>query len=384
MPNTVPIQRNDQIDGLRGYAAIAVVIFHAVLGLDPALVPRVLRANFTELSGWYEFLAKIVLEASSGETAVCIFFVLSGAVLFDSLKRTKKPPHRLVVDFVVRRFFRIYPGLIVCLIFSAAALAAVGTSVTPDAFLKNALLYEFGVNGVTWTLNIEMVAIPFLLTSFFAYRLGGERSLLAVAVIIYAALRAPWPHPPTLMFKFYWIYFALGMLITTSYGRRLAERLPNAAWVPALLIGVIAKSVPQQLAIALLVLVLYYGRGGSLERVLRRPFSRFLGRISYSFYLFNVVLLSIAGHFLAPIPLASSHPVEIGLLAAFVVIPLTFPIAFLSVKLIEVPGTRLAQYLLGSEAPRGSSPAPSASAPTPVPRRSPPVPSPAIETAPSK
>jgi peptidoglycan/LPS O-acetylase OafA/YrhL len=346
MRNAVPIQRNDQLDGLRGYAAVAVVIFHAVLGLDPTLVPRVLRANFTELSGWYEFFAKFILEASSGETAVCIFFVLSGAVLFDSLKRTKGAPLRLVIDFVVRRLFRIYPALIVCLIFSAAALAAIGTTVTPDGFLKNAALYEFGVNGVTWTLNIEMVAMPFLLASFFAYRLGGERALLCIAAIFYVALRAPWPHPPTLMFKFYWIYFALGMLITTSYGRRLAERLPNAGWIPALLIGIIAKGVPQQLAIALLVLILYYGRGGSLERVLRRPFSLFLGRISYSFYLFNVVLLSIVEHFLSPLPLANSHPVEIGLFAAIVVTLLTFPIAFLSVRLIEVPGIRLARYLL--------------------------------------
>jgi peptidoglycan/LPS O-acetylase OafA/YrhL len=174
-----------------------------------------------------------------------------------------------------------------------------------------------------------MVAIPFLLASFFAYRLDGERALLCASVIFYAALRAtPWLQPPTLIFKFYWIYFALGMLITTSYGRRLAERLPRSTWVPALLIGIISTSVPQQLAIALLVLTLYYGHGGSLECALRCPFSRFLGRISYSFYLFNVVLLSIAGHLLSPIPLANSHPVEVGLLASFVVMLLTFPCKF--------------------------------------------------------
>jgi peptidoglycan/LPS O-acetylase OafA/YrhL len=384
MPNAVPIQRNDQLDGLRGYAAMAVVIFHAVLGLDPTLVPRVLRANFAELSSWYDLFAKIVLEASSGETAVCIFFVLSGAVLFDSLKRTKGAPLRLVIDFIVRRLFRIYPALIVCLIFSAAALAAIGTTVTPDALLKNAALYEFGVNGVTWTLNVEMVAVPFLLASFFAYRFGGERALLCIALIFYAALRAPWPHPPTLTFKFYWIYFALGMLITTPYGRWLAERLPSAAWIPALLIGIIAKGVPQQFAIALLVLVLYYGRGGSLERVLRRPFSQFLGRISYSFYLFNVVLLSIVEHLLSSVPLAKAHPVEVGLLASFVVIPLTFPIAHLSVKLIEGPGIRLGQYLLGGAALRGLSPAPLATVPNPMPSHNPSAPSPATETAPSR
>jgi peptidoglycan/LPS O-acetylase OafA/YrhL len=119
------------------------------------LVPRVLRANFTELSSWYELFAKIVLKTSSGETAVCIFFVLSGAVLFDSLKRANKSPRRAVVGFIVRRIFRIYPALIVCLIFSAAALASIGTTVTSEMFLKNAALYEFGVNGVTWTLNVD-------------------------------------------------------------------------------------------------------------------------------------------------------------------------------------------------------------------------------------
>ena len=347
MASPLPTSRNDQLDGLRGYAAIAVAIFHAILGLDPTLVPRVVRANYGALSGWYEFFAKAILDAISGETAVCIFFTLSGAVLFDSLKRDTKPLPRLMIEFVVRRILRIYPVLIVCLIISACVLIALGAPITLDDFFKNVALYEFALNGVTWTLNVELVAIPFLLASFLAYRLGGERAFLVSALVFYIALRAPWPHPITLTFKFYWIYFALGMLITTSYGGWLAERLPTWTWIPALLIGIISKSIPQQFAIALLVLTLYYGRGGSLECALRHPVSLFLGRISYSFYLFNVAFLSIAGHFLSHMPFAKSHPVEVGLLASLVVILFTLPIAYISMRLIEIPGIRLGRYLLG-------------------------------------
>jgi peptidoglycan/LPS O-acetylase OafA/YrhL len=347
MSRPISTSRNEQLDGLRGYAAIAVAVFHSILGMDPTLVPRVVRANLAALSGWDDFFAQVILDATSGETAVCIFFTLSGVVLFDSLKRDGKPLPRLIFEFVVRRIFRIYPALIVCLIISGGVLIALGVPITFEDFSKNIALYKFALNGVTWTLNVEMVAIPFLLASFQCYRLGGERALVAAALIFYVLLRAPWPHAITLTFKFYWIYFALGMLITTSYGRWLAERLPAWTWIPALLVVVFSSSVPQQFAIALLVLELYCGRAGSLETFLRLPASLFLGRVSYSFYLFNVIFLSIVGHFLAPMSLAKDNPIGVGLLASVVVILFTLPIAHLSVRYIEMPGIRLGGYILG-------------------------------------
>src|SRR3954452_10985879 len=79
--------RIDQLDGLRGYAAIAVVLFHSILGPDPTMVGRVLYQNYSKLGSWSDAWAKLALTVTNGQTAVVIFFILSGAVLFDSLQK---------------------------------------------------------------------------------------------------------------------------------------------------------------------------------------------------------------------------------------------------------------------------------------------------------
>src|ERR1017187_6019167 len=80
--------RNTQMDGLRGYAAIAVVVFHSILDRDPTQNQRIVRPTIQEAHGLYDVVTKLVFMVVSGETAVLLFFVLSGAVLFESLKKT--------------------------------------------------------------------------------------------------------------------------------------------------------------------------------------------------------------------------------------------------------------------------------------------------------
>ena len=89
--NQAPAARNLQLDGLRGYAAVSVAIFHTILGMDETLIPRIVYGRISDFSDTYSWFAKIVLKLFSGETAVLIFFVLSGTVLFQSLMRSKAP-----------------------------------------------------------------------------------------------------------------------------------------------------------------------------------------------------------------------------------------------------------------------------------------------------
>src|SRR4051794_1269238 len=98
-----PSAHNGQLDGLRGYAAVAVAFFHTILAFDETMIPRIVYGDFASLPDLYSVFAKVVLRLLSGETAVFIFFVLSGAVLFRSLARDTAPFPQLALTFSLRR-----------------------------------------------------------------------------------------------------------------------------------------------------------------------------------------------------------------------------------------------------------------------------------------
>ena len=146
------------------------------------------------------------------------------------------------------------------------------------------------MNGVTWTLNVEMVAVAFVLFGFLGWRAGGIAGLLAASLFVWLIFRIP-SLPIAVTFNSFWIYFILGMLIPTQVGAWVGQRLPKWSWPLILVMAIAFKGAVQQGAIALLVTSLYYGRAGAFGQLLLLPISQFLGRISYSFYLYNFVVL---------------------------------------------------------------------------------------------
>jgi peptidoglycan/LPS O-acetylase OafA/YrhL len=338
--------RNHQLDGLRGYAAIMVSVFHTILYTDESLMPRIVYGDVSKLPDAYSWFAKVVLKLFSGETAVFIFFVLSGTVLFQSLMRARRPFLAEALIFTVRRILRIYPALIICLAVMTLYLVAVGHPVSLYEFSVNLALYAFPINTVTWTLNVEVVAVGFILASYLGWRVGSDWGLISIAIGIGIGLRSPWLQSVAVTFKGMWIYFVLGMLIPTRIGGWIARIVPTRAWPFVLLVVIIFKSTLQQGAIALLVAMLYYNKAGALGYVLDNPVSQFLGRISYSFYLYNFLVFSVACSYLKQWPIATSHPVEAGLLASVPVIAITIPFAYFSTRFVEQPGIEFGTAIL--------------------------------------
>jgi len=360
--DTRPIQatrpeRNAQLDGLRGYAAFVVAIYHVITGTEPSLIARILPVTIQSLRDGYDLILKVVLLMVSGETAVVIFFVLSGVVLFKSLAADRTPFLTMSYQFVVRRLFRIYPAMLVCLIACALLFPLAGIAVTWETFIRNALLIQFHLNGATWTLAVEFLAIPLFLAAALSFRRFGEWGLVGLLLLIWLATRKPVATAVLhlQLTQVHWFAFALGMLIPTRIGERAARVLPLAALPIFFICMLLARHVVEgpntglkllQWSAAFVVLMLYYGKSGAFGRFLEWPISQFLGRISYSFYLFNVLFLEVICHFLRGQPWVAGRPLEVGLLASVVVIALTLPVSYLSARFVEEPAIRAGRAFL--------------------------------------
>jgi peptidoglycan/LPS O-acetylase OafA/YrhL len=139
--------RKLSFDGLRGAAAIIVVVHHLLLTL-PWFADRVSMENLNR-KGEFTISVYRLLEYTplhlfyAGTEAVVVFFVLSGYVLVHAVDLIKTR------DYVLNRFIRLYIPIFVAVLFSGIFLGAQDR--TPLA-------------GATWWLNSH--AIPFSGNSF--------------------------------------------------------------------------------------------------------------------------------------------------------------------------------------------------------------------------
>lgn len=356
-------RRNTQMDGLRGYAAIAVIVFHSILDRDPTQNVRIVRPTLQEAHGAYDVITKLVFMAVSGETAVVIFFVLSGAVLFESLKQRHAGPIPTALGFSVRRLLRLYPTFFVCLAGCLAAFAVCGAfSFEAGHFWPNAALYDFSILGASWTLQVEFLAVPFILAGYWSYRRFGAMGIACAYAAFATILCAPWMREHFVYYQRFLSCFALGLLIPTGFGAALAKLMPAMAWVPVLLAMLASRHVmglhwwsmdTEQVSAALLVMLLFYKQAGGLGRFFDRGISQYLGRISYSLYLCNIIFLILVEHWTQGFSMARRHPLEWGLLLAIPVIAAAVATAHIAERGLERPlialGRKLTRFSVAPE-----------------------------------
>lgn len=309
------------LEGLRGVAAVIVVVRHAFNALDMSLATR---------AAFFASPAAVLLNAQG---AVLLFFVLSGYVLASSLTRSRRPTD--VLQFFVKRIFRIHPPYVFAALVAWAASACYGPAAQPGrpglspwlqffASLRvplPRLLPELGFPGaaggllpVGWSLRVEMIyslALPLMFV--FARRLGAG-TLVACALLLVAV-------EPAHALRWYGVGFALGIAAFLWRERlaRLTVRLPAPAaalWVAAALalfsaplwlgwseerVGLLIAGhdlrgalVMNSGSFALVVAAVHLP--GFARALSHRP-ALFLGRVSYSLYLLHFTLLVL----LAPV-----------------------------------------------------------------------------------
>jgi peptidoglycan/LPS O-acetylase OafA/YrhL len=134
-----------ELDYLRGIAALSVVLFHYTFGYDNGL---------HEIST-DKFYFKY------GNYGVHLFFLISGYVIFKTLKKVETP-----LDFIVSRFSRLYPTYWAAILFS---LVFVNIFSNPSGY-QNVSFTQFffnlsmvqhyfkikDIDGAYWTLAIEL------------------------------------------------------------------------------------------------------------------------------------------------------------------------------------------------------------------------------------
>jgi peptidoglycan/LPS O-acetylase OafA/YrhL len=131
-------QRLHELDALRGFAALAVVLHHLALGNAEA-----------------EVIFKY------GATGVNLFFIISGFVIYLSISKINDWR-----DFVQNRFIRLYPTYWVCVTITAIVrlFTMSNESSTLDLikqYLVNLTMYQYylrvpDIDGVYWTLIVEI------------------------------------------------------------------------------------------------------------------------------------------------------------------------------------------------------------------------------------
>lgn len=358
--------RIQSLDGIRGYAAFCVLVYHAILAFDGGMIQRVLHKPFVEMTTAYDLWAKLWLTLLSGEAAVILFFLLSGCVLILSLEKdfARHPPLRTAIAFAVRRELRIYPAAIVCVLGIYAAVSvhywldpSIPFPFTPGMALSNMLLYSPDVNGASWTLTIEMLAVPFLIVAgYLMHRFGWPVLLGFLAFCVLARSESTLFFGSELLAQHLY-YFAFGCLVPYAASRRAAEFAARIGWLP-LLLGFLFvrpllpfgfKILLLQAALGFLFLALIYHRPPPrLNAFLLRPISQFFGRISYGFYLWHALFITMVIRLSYPYPeFNARHAVELGLLVSVPGVVITAWLGDLSERYVERPGITLGRWLSG-------------------------------------
>lgn len=351
-----------RLEALRGIAALMVAFTHAIGGI---------RID----SPWSLKIKTGLSTLGNGSAAVTIFFVLSGFVLATSLDSKPLDRPSILFHFLLRRALRIWPAMLVVLLFCffwnififepatfASASPGYARTWSRPAVLKDigldALFIQNFLDPVTWTLQVEMVAAIVFVPLWWCCRRSVAGSLLLLAASLAYFLLTPLYSHARSGFIF---MFILG--IQANHGTRLLSRIKATYWPVTLFISsllgccLVTKWIPETEATCWVLegLAAYWVIAAlaatSPEKrlwILDHRLTRFLGRVSYSFYLWHFPILFILGGYLfqhIPADHLMQWPNLGGILAFLISTLLALPLAWLSYRLVEQPAMKLARRL---------------------------------------
>ncbi|MAM61594.1 acyltransferase [Maritimibacter sp. UBA3975] len=326
-------------EGLRGFAALAVFIyhFHHVAGLDAltALAP-----------GFF----------GSGWVFVDVFFVLSGWVIAHVYADRLVTGSATLRNFFAARIARLWPlhmtVLVAWFALAPALFGAPGVASYAGCFGQLITLsFTWGLLACAapvppaWSISAEMVAymvFPVLVALGLTRNLRGGVMLLVAGLGGYLAMQAAWGG-----FHVYDGRAPLRAVAGFSIGAGL-WRMERAGFLPsgrlqvvaaaALIVGVASNAPPFALLLVSIFLIATLGDGtGPVARFLSSRPAMTLGRLSFGLYLWH--WFAIAG--LAALGAAATP------IMALVAVLAVLGLAEVSYRLIEMPARERIKSVMG-------------------------------------
>lgn len=290
------VNRYRSIDGMRGIAALGVVVFHLSGNLKPEL--SVLLPEFINVIFSYGYLG------------VPVFFVISGFVISLSVKDSPITAN-YAGKFILRRSIRLDPtywaSIAVAILLLSLKNQVLGISEPTPAFssviahmfyLQDLLSIEPVISVVYWTLCLEFqLYLFYLLTAWLSQKMAFVLNnqvyiahlLLVILVGIYSVLvdyKLTTVSIPGLFIS-NWHYFLMGVLVSNALRKLPYSSFILMAWLVfevAFQVGVSAKAYGIA-GIISTVLIYCLWKHDLLDTVLTRGSFQYLGKLSYTLYL---------------------------------------------------------------------------------------------------
>jgi peptidoglycan/LPS O-acetylase OafA/YrhL len=321
-----------ELDALRGIAAMMVVAFH-------------FTARYQAI---YGHSAALWFDVSWGHLGVDLFFIISGFVIFMTLKRTTDAR-----DFLVSRFSRLYPGYWVALISTyviVSLFSLPGREVSIFDAVVNFSMIQYwlkipNVDSVYWTLTLELSFYAIMLSFFQLRWLNRIERLAIVGLLFYvmtylfeqvSGLQVPGLIQTTLLIGYGQLFIA-GIMFFRLHEMSVMypqQRTSSIHLILMLCLGVhwLMHGADELLATSLFFSMFYaIIYGNRLVRfVLTRPLIVFFGVISYSLYLIHqnigyVVLRQMYGLNYSPFTAIPAAVVVSLVLATFITFAIEKP-----------------------------------------------------------
>ncbi len=372
------------LEGLRGVAAVAVVIFHGLSMFYPIFLYGVLSgAGLTQNSRFEDNLfGNPVSVAVSGAFAVAIFFVLSGFVLTISFFNSGKAES--IMRIAGKRYLRLMIPALASILVTLMILAVgldfmkpLVADITGSMWLKNLWPSEpsfitalsQGVWGVFFSTNFDTNYNPVLWTMRF--ELLGSLLVFAAALLFGKAQRR-WIIYIILFiatFKTWYLAFVIGMILADLYAHKKFPFIEDAkryGWLVILLVvGIFLGGYPYYvpegsvyaafqlpwlqaaenhslyLSIAAALVLVSIISLKPLSRLFGSKYISLLGKYSFSIYLIHMAVLFTAGAgmFLLLYPLVGFHwAAGLSIVVSLIVL---VPVAYLFERFVDSPAIRV-------------------------------------------